>query len=189
MLIPTMCTCHVCRVYAQCAPLTQSLCLEPRRVHTRLQQQVVGVAEHELLPGLADLLMRHGLDGPVGRHGHEPRGVHNAVRRVDPTHPAHRQSEKGKLERVQHTRKWVEATRGIGRRAEARVLVCHMAHGKTVHLALRQSKLVPCGVLTWPWTRPSWTCAGSRSGKSPWAHRLRNIPRTHRSPPISNPFP
>ena len=69
----------------RCAHLTTHA-----RTHARtgLEEEVVGVAEGELLAGLVAPVVVHRLERPVGRHGHEARRVDDAVRRVDAAHPA-----------------------------------------------------------------------------------------------------
>ena len=51
------------------------------------QHQVVGVAEEDLRPERAEVVLADGLHRGLGAHGHEDRGLHRAVRRVQPPAP------------------------------------------------------------------------------------------------------
>ena len=53
---------------------------------SRLEEKVVGVAEHELQANCLDIEGVERLEGAIGSDRHKARGVDDAVRRVDATH-------------------------------------------------------------------------------------------------------
>ena len=56
----------------------------PPHPPTRLEEEVVGVAEGQLLARRVPPVVVHRLEGAIGRHGHKPGRVDDAVRGVDP---------------------------------------------------------------------------------------------------------